>query len=196
MNSYPFQIRSIEQYEQAYRMSMEQPEAFWASVAEHFLWRRKWDRVLEWNFKEPDIKWFEGAKLNITENCLDRYLEKSGDTPAIIWEPNDPKEKSRTLTYRDMYQQVCLFANVLKNIGVKHEQGSQIHERLKHARMPHAVAILRLLIVLIKSFVSHVCLIMDFEFAQCQLRHCAGNRGRCGRGIQSHTPAFLFLPAK
>ena len=119
MNSYPFQIRSIEQYEQAYRMSMEQPEAFWASVAEHFLWRRKWDRVLEWNFKEPDIKWFEGAKLNITENCLDRYLEKSGDTPAIIWEPNDPKEKSRTLTYRDMYQQVCLFANVLKNIGVK-----------------------------------------------------------------------------
>ena len=82
--AYPFQIRSMEQYENAYRMSMEQPEAFWASVAEHFLWRKKClpsgqagDRVLDWNFSEPSIKWFEGATLNITENCLDRHLRQS-----------------------------------------------------------------------------------------------------------------------
>lgn len=117
--SYPHQIKSIEQYHSEYKRSVENPEAFWADIAGHFRWWRKWDQVLEWNFKEPSIKWFAGAQLNITENCLDRHLDKNGDTPAIIWEPNDPQEKSRTLTYQQLHEQVCRFANVLKNNGVK-----------------------------------------------------------------------------
>jgi acetyl-CoA synthetase len=80
---YPFQITSLDQYHQDYQKSVEQPEAFWASVADHFLWRKKWDRVLEWNFKEPKIEWFAGGKLNITENCIDRHLAAMGEKPAI-----------------------------------------------------------------------------------------------------------------
>ena len=72
--SYPFQIKSQEQYQRDYKESIEHPEKFWAGVAEHFHWRKKWDKVLEWNFKEPQVKWFEGARLNITENCIDRHL--------------------------------------------------------------------------------------------------------------------------
>ncbi len=82
--SYPFQIKSQAQYEEDYKKSVEHPDKFWATVAENFLWRKKWKNVLAWNFKEPSVKWFEGAKLNITENCIDRHLEKLGDTPAII----------------------------------------------------------------------------------------------------------------
>jgi acetyl-CoA synthetase len=117
--SYPYQVKSFEEYKAAYQQSVDDPEAFWAGVAEHFHWRKKWDKVLDWNFTEPSVKWFSGAKLNITENCLDRHLEKLGDTPAIIWEPNDPEEHHRVLTYRDLYNKVCQFANVLKNNGVK-----------------------------------------------------------------------------
>ena len=117
--SYPYQIRSFEEYKAAYQQSIQDPDTFWAGVAEHFHWRKKWDRVLEWNFTEPSVKWFSGAKLNITENCLDRHLQKLGDTPAIIWEPNDPEEHHRVLTYRDLYNKVCQFAHVLKNNGVK-----------------------------------------------------------------------------
>ncbi|HJU45151.1 MAG TPA: acetate--CoA ligase [Chitinophagaceae bacterium] len=117
--SYPYQIRSIEQYHEEYQRSVDQPEAFWSSVATHFTWKKKWDKILEWNFKEPKVKWFEGAQLNITENCLDRHLDKNGDTPAIIWEPNDPKESNRTLTYKELHEQVCRCANVLKNNGLK-----------------------------------------------------------------------------
>ncbi len=117
--NYPYQLRSFEEYKNAYRKSVEDPEAFWAEIAEHFYWRKKWDKVLNWNFAEPNVQWFKGAKLNITENCLDRHLEKLGDTPAIIWEPNDPAEPHRVLTYRDVYNKVCRFAQVLKNNGVK-----------------------------------------------------------------------------
>jgi acetyl-CoA synthetase len=117
--SYPYQLRSFDEYKAAYRKSVEEPEAFWAEIAEHFRWRKKWDKVLDWNFFEPNVKWFSGAKLNITENCLDRHLEKLGNTPAIIWEPNDPDEHHRVLTYRDLYNKVCQFAHVLKNNGVK-----------------------------------------------------------------------------
>jgi acetyl-CoA synthetase len=117
--SYPYQILSMDQYEMAYRVSIKQPEQFWASVAEHFYWRRKWDKVLNWNFKEPEVEWFKGAKLNITENCIDRHLEKLGDKPAIIWEPNNPEERTRIVTYNRLYKRVCQFAQVLKNNGVK-----------------------------------------------------------------------------
>jgi acetyl-CoA synthetase len=117
--SYPYQIKSFEDYQQTYQQSVMDPEGFWANVADHFYWRRKWDKVLEWNFKDPEIKWFSGAKLNITENCLDRHLGTLANTPAIIWEPNDPEERHRILTYRELYNKVCQFANVLKNNGVK-----------------------------------------------------------------------------
>jgi acetyl-CoA synthetase len=113
------QVKSFEEYQQAYSLSVEQPEQFWEGIANNFLWKKKWDKVLEWNFKEPKIKWFEGAKLNITENCLDRHLEKNGDTTAIIWEPNDPTEDHRIITYKQLHDKVCQFANVLKNNGAK-----------------------------------------------------------------------------
>ncbi|HEY8919733.1 MAG TPA: AMP-binding protein, partial [Chitinophaga sp.] len=119
MASYPYQIKNFEEYQHAYNQSVVDPEGFWGNVAEHFLWRKKWDKVLEWNFKDPDIKWFQGGKMNITENCLDRHLATLGNTPAIIWEPNDPEERHRILTYRELYNKVCQFANVLKNNGVK-----------------------------------------------------------------------------
>ena len=112
-------IRSFPEYQAAYKKSVEQPEQFWKEVADTFVWRKKWDKILTWNFKEPKIEWFKGAKLNITENCLDRHLETLGDKPAIIWEPNDPEENHRVLTYRQLYDKVCQFANVLKNNGAK-----------------------------------------------------------------------------
>ena len=114
-----FQIKSLADYKLAYQKSVEQPEEFWADIANHFQWRKKWDKVLNWNFKEPKIEWFKGAKLNITENCLDRHLIDKADQPAIIWESNDPSEHHRTLTYRQLHQKVSLFAHVLKNNGVK-----------------------------------------------------------------------------
>jgi acetyl-CoA synthetase len=117
--SYPYQIKSAEQYKTAYEQSVNSPEHFWASVAEHFSWKKKWDKVLDWSFKDPNVKWFINGKLNITENCLDRHLEKNGDTPAIIWEPNDPNESNRTLTYKELHFKVSQFAHVLRNNGVK-----------------------------------------------------------------------------
>jgi acetyl-CoA synthetase len=116
---YPFQIRTLEEYSKAYNSSVSAPEDFWASVASHFSWRRKWDNVLEWNFKDPDVKWFLNAKLNITENCLDRHLQTIGNQPAIIWEPNDPAQQHRVLTYKELHLKVVQFAQVLKNNGIK-----------------------------------------------------------------------------
>jgi acetyl-CoA synthetase len=117
--SYPYQIKNIEDYHQAYTKSIDHPEAFWGEIAENFTWRKKWDKVSEWNFKDPKIEWFKGAKLNITENCLDRHLEKHGDTPALIWEPNDPEEHHRIITYKQLHLKVCQFAQVLYNNGVQ-----------------------------------------------------------------------------
>ncbi len=117
--SFPYQIHSFEEYLSEYQKSIDQPEKFWADVAEHFTWKKKWDKVLEWNFKEPKAKWFQGAKLNITENCLDRHLADKGDHPAIIWEPNDPNEKNRILTFKELHTEVCRFVQVLKNNSVK-----------------------------------------------------------------------------
>ncbi len=113
------QIKSFEEYQSEYKRSVEQPEEFWASIADHFFWKRKWNKVLSWNFEEPNVKWFEGAKLNITENCLDRHIYANGDKPAIIWEPNDPYEAHRILSYKQLLQKVEQFANVLKNNNIK-----------------------------------------------------------------------------
>jgi acetyl-CoA synthetase len=116
---YPFQIKTYDEYKQAYDKSVAHPEEFWSEVASQFLWRKKWDKVLEWDFKRPDVKWFINGKLNITENCLDRHLEKLGERPAIIWEPNNPEEAHKVITYNELHFKVNQFANVLKNNGVK-----------------------------------------------------------------------------
>jgi acetyl-CoA synthetase len=117
--SYPFQIKSQEEYNERYKESVENPEKFWADVADNFLWRKKWDKVLEWNFTEPKIEWFKGAKLNITENCIDRHLATKGEDAAIIWEPNNPEERTRIVTYNRLHKRVCQVAQMLKNNGVK-----------------------------------------------------------------------------
>lgn len=117
--SYPYQIKSLEQYKVAYEKSVSNSEAFWEEIANEFVWHKKHDVLLEWNFTEPKIEWFKGAKLNITENCLDRHLDKLGNKPAIIWEPNNPDEASRTFTYKALHEHVCDFAQMLRNNGVQ-----------------------------------------------------------------------------
>ncbi len=117
--SYSYQINSLEQYQSDYKKSVEDPEKFWGDIAENFYWRKKWESVLNWNFTEPKIEWYKGGKLNITENCIDRHLATMADQPAIIWEPNNPEERVRTVTYARLHKRVCQFAQVLKNNGVK-----------------------------------------------------------------------------
>lgn len=112
-------IRTFDEYTEKYQQSIDNPEAFWGEIAEHFTWQKKWDQVLEWNFDEPKINWFKGAKLNITENILDRHLEKRGNKLALIWEPNDPKQRFIRYTYKELHDLVCQFANVLKKKGVQ-----------------------------------------------------------------------------
>jgi len=116
---YPFQLTTPEAYKKAYQKSMDEPEKYWAEVAEFFHWRKKWDKVLQWNFKEPKVEWFIGGKLNITENCIDRYLETLGEKPAIIWEPNNPEDRVRTVSYNRLHKRVCQAAQMLANNGVK-----------------------------------------------------------------------------
>src|SRR6476646_2182683 len=116
---YLYQITSPEQYKEQYEKSVASPETFWAEIVENFLWRKKWDKVLDWNFTEPKIEWFKGAKLNITENCIDRYLATKGEDPAIIWEPNNPEERTRVVTYNRLHKRVCQVAQMLKNNDVK-----------------------------------------------------------------------------
>lgn len=111
-------IKSFGQYKKTYKRSVDDPEGFWAEQAERFVWHKKWDKVVDWNFEDYHAKWFEGGQLNITENALDRHLELHGDKAAIIWEPNDPNDPGQTLTYRQLHAKVCQFANVLKNNGV------------------------------------------------------------------------------
>src|SRR6186713_3352407 len=106
-------IQSFQDYQEQYKKSIEDPETFWAEIAEDFQWRKKWDKVLEWDFNKPEVKWFIGAKLNITENCIDRHLPERATQTAIIWEPNDPKETSRYITYQELHDQVCQVANML-----------------------------------------------------------------------------------
>jgi acetyl-CoA synthetase len=115
-----YHIKNFEEYFHIYRKSVRNPEGFWEEVAEeHFMWRKRWDNVLSWDFKKPEIRWFEGGKLNITENCIDRHLRIRGDKTALLFEPNDPKEASEHITYNDLYQRVNRLANVLKEQGIK-----------------------------------------------------------------------------
>ena len=115
-----YHIKHLEEYFQVYRKSVRNPEEFWEEIAEeHFVWRKKWDKVLDWDFTKPEIKWFEGAQLNITENCLDRHLPIRGNKTAILFEPNDPKEEAQHITYNQLHERVCRMANVLVDNGIK-----------------------------------------------------------------------------
>ena len=112
-------ITSLEQYKIEYAKSINNPAAFWEEKANNFTWHKKWDSVLEWDFTKPEIKWFEGGKLNITENCLDRHLKTKGEQTAIKWIANNPNEQSRCLSYNELHTEICKFANVLKNNDAK-----------------------------------------------------------------------------
>lgn len=115
-----YHIKHLEEYFQVYRKSVRNPESFWEEIAEeHFVWRKRWNKVLEWDFKKPEIKWFEGAQLNITENCIDRHLSTRSNKTAILFEPNNPKEKTQKITYFQLYERVNKFANVLRDQGIK-----------------------------------------------------------------------------
>ncbi|MGK7391227.1 MAG: acetate--CoA ligase [Candidatus Cyclobacteriaceae bacterium M2_1C_046] len=117
-------IQSLSGYIHEYSKSVQDPEYFWSRIADSFHWQKRWDKVVEWDFEAPDIKWFTNAKLNITENILERHLFTLGDKPAIIWEPNDPDEEAITITYKKLYEMVGQFANTMKKHGV--EKGDRV----------------------------------------------------------------------
>lgn len=112
-------IKSFKEYQQLYEQSVSNPESFWSEIAEQFVWKEKWSKVLEWNFTEPNVNWFVNGKMNITENLLDRYVEISPERIAFHWEPNDPSEENRSITYRQLLSEVNMFSNALKKKNIK-----------------------------------------------------------------------------
>lgn len=113
------QITNQKEFEHYTELSQREPELFWSEMAKNFVWKKKWDKVLEWNFSEPSVNWFINGKLNITENCLDRHLIDNPDKTAIVWEPNDPNKASIRITYAELFRKVCKAANLLKHQGIK-----------------------------------------------------------------------------
>ena len=115
-----FEIKNLEDYDKNYTAAVQNPEEFWATIAkENFTWKRPWSQVLDWDFSIPKVSWFEGAQLNITENCIDRHLEKKGNKTAILFEPNNPKDPSEAISYKELHKRVNQFANVLKSKGIQ-----------------------------------------------------------------------------
>ncbi|MDG1842102.1 MAG: acetate--CoA ligase [Crocinitomicaceae bacterium] len=112
-------IKSESDYTNKYKQSTENPERFWAEIADNFTWFKKWDNVYKCNMKSADFKWFEGAKTNISFNCIDRHLENKGDKTAIIFEPNNPNEEAKHISFKELHHEVCKMANVLLNNGIK-----------------------------------------------------------------------------
>jgi acetyl-CoA synthetase len=112
-------VSSLEMYRLAYAKSASDPEGFWADVASEFVWKKKWSKILDWNFETPNIQWFIGGKLNITENCIDRHLAEHSDKTAIIWEPSDPKQEPKMVSYKQLHEQVCRVGNMLRSHGIK-----------------------------------------------------------------------------
>lgn len=115
-----YQVKNLEQYFKHYNKSIREPRKFWDRIAdENFTWYQKWDKVVEFDMQEAEVKWFVNAKVNIVKNCIDRHLAKRGDKTAIIFEPNDPKEEAQHITYNELYDRVAKMANVLRDQGVK-----------------------------------------------------------------------------
>lgn len=111
-------IKSFEDYQHTYQQSVENPEKFWDNIATTFTWKKKYSKVLQWNFEQPDVQWFSDGQLNITENCLDRHLAENGNKTALIFEPNSPEDSVQQFTYLELHEKVCQFSNVLKNNGI------------------------------------------------------------------------------
>ena len=111
-------IQTLSGYFHEYQKSAINPEEFWGRIAESFHWRKVWDKVQSWNFEDLNVKWFEGGKLNITENILDRHLFTKGKDTAILWEPNDTNEAVRKISCQELYEMVCQMSNALKAQGV------------------------------------------------------------------------------
>ena len=115
-----YHIKNFPEYYQVYRNSIRNPEVFWEEIAEeHFIWKKRWNSVLEWDFTKPEVKWFDGAQLNITENCIDRHLATRAHKTAILFEPNNPNEPAEHITYKQLFERVNQFANVLKENGIQ-----------------------------------------------------------------------------
>ena len=114
-----YKIKTLSGYFQEYQKSIDQPEEFWGHIAENFIWKKPWDKVLSWNFEGPDIRWFENAKLNLTENIFERNLVTHGEKTAIIWEPNDPNEEERRISYNELFALTCQFSNALELQGIQ-----------------------------------------------------------------------------
>ncbi len=119
MKSYPYQIQNWEEYQEQYARSVENPEGFWADIAQHFHWKKSWDNVLDWDFKSAKTQWFQGAELNITENCIDRHAQTQPNSVAILWESNNPEEPSVSYTYQQLLDKVNQLSHVLTNLGAK-----------------------------------------------------------------------------
>jgi acetyl-CoA synthetase len=113
------QMKTLDDYKNAYKASIDNPEQFWAEQAGKFVWIKKWEKVLDWDFKGPNIRWFDGGQLNITENCLDRHVDSRGDKTALIWVANEPETPNKQYTYKELYIKVNKFANALKSQGIK-----------------------------------------------------------------------------
>ena len=109
---------NLEEYNKLYKYSVDNPEQFWSDVADSFIWKKKWSKVLDYDFSKPKFEWFVNGKLNITENCLDRHVENTPEKTAIIFEPNNPEDKTLHISYKELHSKVCSFANVLKNNNV------------------------------------------------------------------------------
>ncbi|HAB35559.1 MAG TPA: acetyl-coenzyme A synthetase, partial [Cryomorphaceae bacterium] len=117
--SYPYQVKSAQDYERAYKQALENPEGFWEEVAQNFQWKKPWHTALSWDFEGPNVRWFDGATLNITENCLDRHARSTPDRVALQWEPNDPSESGVSWTYAELLERVEAYCHVLTNRGIQ-----------------------------------------------------------------------------
>ena len=111
--------KNTEEYNKLYKQSVDNPDVFWNDVAESFIWKKKWSNIVDFDFSKPSFKWFTDAKLNITENCLDRHVETHPEKTAIIFEPNDPNQPAEHISYRELHSRVCKFSNVLKNNNIQ-----------------------------------------------------------------------------
>ena len=111
-------IKTLSEYFKKYELSEKDQESFWSEIADSFSWKKKWDKVLDWDFEKANIKWFQNAKLNITENIFERNIKERGSKTAIIWEPNDPAEPAIHLTYQELYDETCRFSNALRAKGI------------------------------------------------------------------------------
>ena len=111
-------IKTFEEYQTNYKLSVEKPESFWSEIASKFVWKKEWDTVLNWNFDEPKIEWFNGGQLNITESILDRHLATNANKTAFLWEPNDPNDSTKSITYQGLHDEVCQLSNALRKLGV------------------------------------------------------------------------------